>query len=318
MEIVVLDALTLGGDIGLSCFERYGKLTLYQTTKPDEIGNRISKAGIVITNKVVFGKKEFELAPQLKLICVAATGYNNIDLNAARQKGIVVSNVRNYSTEGVAQHTFSLILALENSLVDYITDTRAGLWEKSPVFTMLKYPFNEISGKKLGIIGYGAIGKRVAEIAKAFGMQVLIGKRKDIQYQGIERVDFDFLLRESDIISIHTPLTQQTENLFTYNELIRMKPSALLINVARGGIVNEKDLYRALSEGKIRGAALDVAETEPMSPENKLKDLKNVLISPHIAWASFQSRQRLIEGICLNIERFLGGRGSEINLALSY
>jgi glycerate dehydrogenase len=316
MKIVFLDAMTLGSDMDLSCFKRYGEVVIYQTTNHEELGERLNEAAIIITNKVVLGKNEFKNAPHLKLVCVAATGYNNIDLDSAGQKGIIVANVRNYSTEGVAQHTFSLILALENSLVEYVNDTRLGEWEKSPVFNMLRHPFHEIHGKKLGILGYGAIGKRVAEIGKGFGMQVLVGKRKGIQYTGAERVDFEILLKESDILTIHTPLSENTKNLFTFHEMKKMKPGALLINVARGGIVNEKDLYRALSEGIIRGAALDVSENEPIHPDNPLKSLKNVLISPHIAWASFESRKRLVAGICQNIEKYLQGRGSEINLAI--
>jgi glycerate dehydrogenase len=316
MEIAILDALTLGNDIDLNRFEHFGKLSVYQTTKPEELPERLANAEIVISNKVYLGKAEIEKAPNLKLICVAATGYNNIDISWASKKGIVVANVRNYSTEGVAQHTFSLILALENSLINYVNDTRAGLWASSPVFTMLSYPFNELKGRKLGIIGCGNIGKRVAEIAHVFGMQVLIGKRRGINYEGHDRVDFDVLLKESDIISIHTPLSENTRNLFTIKEFERMKSSATLINVARGGIVNENDLYKALINKIIRAAAIDVSETEPMDSQNKLSSLTNLLVSPHIAWASSQSRVRLIEGIEHNIEKFLDGRGSEINLAI--
>jgi len=316
MEIVVLDALTLGKDIDLERFNRFGSIKIYQVTKPDELIERIKDAEIVITNKVVFSKELIENTSKLKLICVAATGYNNVDISAASKKGIIVANVRNYSTEGVAQHTFALILALENSLIDYISDTKSGLWEKSPVFTMISHPFNELFGKKIGILGYGTIGKRVAEIASAFGMEVLIGKRRGIQYEGRERVDFDFLLKESDIITIHTPLSDNTKNLFTSKEFRKMKPSSILINAARGGIVNEEDLYHALLNNTIRAAAIDVAEIEPMQSDNKLLSLTNILITPHIAWASYQSRLKLMDGIELNIEKYLNGKGSEINLAI--
>jgi len=186
MEIVVLDAQTLGNDMDLRRFERFGKLTVYQTTRPEELKERIDNVEIIITNKVVLGKEEMECAKSLKLICVSATGYNNIDILWARKRGIVVANVRNYSTESVAQHTFSLILALENSLIDYIQDTREGKWMDSPVFTMLNYPFRELKGRKLGILGYGNIGKRVAQNGRAFGMHILIGKRKGIEYDGQE------------------------------------------------------------------------------------------------------------------------------------
>ena len=316
MEIVFLDALTLGEEISLERFKRFGKVYIHQTCKPDELPNKIENADILVTNKVVLGEDEFKIAKNLKLICVAATGFNNVDLNGAAKRGIVVANVRNYSTEGVAQHTFSLILAIENSLIDYINDTRNGLWSASPVFTMIKYPLNELRDRKIGIIGYGNIGKRVAEIAKVFGMQVLIGKRKGIEYSDYERVDFEFLLRESDILTIHAPLSENTKDLITLNELKMMKPGAVLINVARGGIVNENDLYTALSQNIIRAAALDVVDKEPISINNKLCQLRNLLISPHIAWASYQSRLRLLDGIEQNIEKFIQNKSDEINLAL--
>jgi glycerate dehydrogenase len=316
MEIVVLDALTLGTDIDLGKLNKFGHVNIYNVTKPEEVSDRIKLAEIVITNKVVFDKEIIENAKNLKLICVAATGYNNIDIRSASKNGIIVTNVRSYSTESVAQHTFSMILALENSLVNYINDTRAGLWGKSEVFTMIIHPFNELNGKKMGIIGYGTIGKRVAEIARAFGMQVLIGKRKGIMYEGQERVDFERLLVESDIISIHAPLSDNTLNMFTFKEFEKMKSSAILINMARGGIVNEDDLYKALNNKTIRAAAIDVAEIEPMSTDNKLLSLNNLLISPHIAWASTQSRNRLIDGIVKNIEKYIDGNGFEINLAI--
>jgi len=316
MEIAVLDALTLGNDVNLKIFEKYGNLTIFKTTSEFELDNRISNADIVISNKVVLNQNAIEKSAKLKLICVAATGYNNINIEAARRKGIVVSNVRNYSTEGVAQHTFSLILALENSLFDYVSNTRSGLWAKSPVFTMLNHPFNEIKGKKLGIIGYGSIGRRVAEIARAFGMHILIGKRKGIVYEGKERMELDVLFRETDILTIHTPLSDNTLNLITMRELELMKTSAILINVARGGIVNEKDLYAALKKKTIRAAAIDVSEIEPIKPENPLPALENLLITPHMAWASYQSRIRLIEGIMHNIDKFINGQGADINLAI--
>ncbi len=300
-EITILDALTFGPDIDLSIFNQFGKTKVYSTTNQDEVIKRIIDSEVIISNKVKIGKKELAAAPQLKLICVAATGYNNIDIEAAKENGVVVANVKNYSTESVAQHTFSLILALQNSLVDYIGETRNGNWSKSPVFTMLNHPFYEMTGKKLGIIGYGTIGKRVAEIAKAFGMQVLIGKRPGVEYNEKKRVDFDYILTQSDIITIHTPLSDNTLNLFGEKEFKQMKTSAILINTARGGIVNEEDLYKALKNNTIRAAAIDVVENEPINSGSKLPELPNLLITPHMAWASLESRQRLIAGITDNI-----------------
>ncbi len=315
MKIVILDAVTLGTDIDLSIFDKFGTVEIFETTTKEELPSRINDADIVITNKVVFGKKEFEYAKNLKLICIAATGYNNIDIELAKSNNVVVANVRNYSTEAVAQHTFSLILAIENSLLNYIEETRNGNWAKSPVFTMLNHPFNEVYGKTIGIIGYGTIGKRVAEIAKAFGMKVLIGKRKGVEYHDIERVEFDDLLSKADIISIHTPLSENTKNMFSMPEFEKMKRSAILINVARGGIVNENDLYTALKSNLIRAAATDVTELEPIQADNKLVNLKNMYITPHIAWASTESRKRLVEGIAANINEFISGNADSINLA---
>ncbi len=316
MKIVVLDALTLGLDIDLSQFIKYGELEIYSTTNKEEVNTRIADAEIIVTNKVIIGRSELLQAPKLKLICVAATGFNIIDLEAAREKSIVVSNVKNYSTDSVAQHTFSLILALQNSLYEYITDVRDGAWSKSPIFTMLNHSFDDIAGKKLGIIGYGTIGKKVESIAVAFGMQVLIGKRPGINYGNENRIEFEVLLKESDIITIHTPLSENTKNLFTHSEFKKMKKSAILINVARGGIVNEEDLAQALSNGIIRAAAIDVCEQEPIAKNNQLLSLKNVLITPHIAWASLNSRIKLLNGIEKNIKSFISGNIKDINLAV--
>ncbi len=315
MKIVILDALTLGKNVDLSDIKKLGDLELFNTTNSSQIKERIADADIVISNKVALGQPELEMAKKLKLVCVAATGYDNIDIKAAKERGIVVANVKNYSTESVAQHTFGLILAIENSLVNYLEETRSGNWSKSPVFTMLDYPFHEICNKTLGIIGYGTIGKRVGEIAKAFGMNVLVGKRPGVDYSDNERVSLDTLLKESDIISIHTPLSDNTLNMFSMREFNKMKESAILINVARGGIVNEQDLYQALKEGKIRAAATDVAVNEPIKKENKLPELNNMFITPHIAWASSESIKRLVKGIAENIKTFLSGDYSDINLA---
>lgn len=316
MKIIILDALTLGNGLDLSVLEQFGELSIYQTTTSNEVIERVVDADIVITNKVVLNEKELSKATSLKLICVAATGINNIDLPAARKRNIIVSNVKDYSTESVAQHTFALILALENSLIDFVEETRNGNWSKSPTFAMLNHPVYELKGKKLGILGYGAIGKRVAEMAMTFGMQVLIGKRPGVLYNDFQRVDFEELLSQSDVLSIHTPLSENTRNLITINELQKMKPSSILINVSRGGIVSETDLYLALNQQIIRGAATDVLLTEPMAAGNPLVGLKNILVTPHMAWSSLESRQSLLKGIVSNIESFLAGNGDRIDLAV--
>ena len=302
MKIVLLDSATLGADVLLSSIEKEGDLKVYETTKPEETIERVKDADIIITNKVVIGKNEMMYAGNLKLICVAATGMNNIDLVEAKKRNIAVYNVKNYSTEAVAQHTISLILALQNSLIDFNRESKSGNWSKSPIFTMLNHPFYELKGKKLGIIGYGTIGKRVAEMASVFGMDILVGKRKGIEYNDEGRVDFNYLLKESDIITVHTPLSENTKNLFGADEFRQMKSSAIIINTARGGIINEKDLYLALKSKEIRVAAIDVTEKEPIPADHPLLKLDNIIISPHIAWTSAESRKKLVEGIVENIK----------------
>ncbi|MEN8119486.1 MAG: D-2-hydroxyacid dehydrogenase [Bacteroidota bacterium] len=307
MQIVLLDAATLGSDINLSLLQEEGELIIHQTTKNTETKERIKNADIIITNKVIIGKIEMDNAKNLKLICVAATGTNNIDIEKAKKRNIVVANVKNYSTEAVAQHTISLILTLQNSLIEFAHESKSGNWSKSPIFTMLNHPFSELKGKKLGIIGYGTIGKRVAELAKVFGMEIIIGKRKGVEYKGNERVYFDTLLEKSDIITVHTPLSDNTRNLFGKEEFKQMKSSAVIINTARGGIINEQDLYSALKNIEIRAAAIDVTEKEPIPSDHPLLSLDNIIITPHIAWTSVESRKKLLEGIIQNIQSFKKG-----------
>ncbi len=314
MQIVLLDTATIGTDINLSLIKKEGKLTTYQTTKTDETAERIKDADIIITNKVIIGKQEMNEAKNLKLICVAATGTNNIDIDEAKKRNIVVANVQGYSTEAVAQHTISMILALQNSLLEFANEAKSGNWSKSPIFTMLNHPFYELKGKKLGIIGYGTIGKRVAEMAKVFGMEILIGKRKGVSYNNEERVDFDSLLKNSDIISIHTPLSENTRDLFTKKEFNQMKKNAVIINTARGGIINEIDLYNTLKNKEIRAAAIDVTEKEPIPADHPLLQLDNIIITPHMAWTSVESRKKLLEGVVQNIKLFKEGKGNQIML----
>ncbi|OQY05370.1 MAG: hypothetical protein B6I20_01405 [Bacteroidetes bacterium 4572_117] len=312
MQIVILDTATLGTDINFSILEKERDLTKYQTTNSSQTAKRIESADIIITNKVIIGKNEMQNAKKLKLICVAATGTNNIDIEEAKKRDIVVANVKNYSTEAVAQHTISLILSLQNSLIEFANETKSGNWSKSPIFTMLNHPFNELKGKKLGVIGYGTIGKRLAELAKVFGVEILVGKRKGINYNDTQRIDIEILIRESDIISIHTPLTESTKNLFSAKEFKMMKKSAFIINTARGGIINENDLYNALKNKDIRAAAIDVTENEPIQANHPLLELDNIIITPHIAWTSVESRKKLFEGIVNNIKLFKAGRSKEI------
>jgi glycerate dehydrogenase len=308
MKIVFLDTKTVGNDISLNPIKNEGDLEIYEVTSQDEIAERIKDADVAITNKVEInlGKKELENNINLKLICVAATGYNNIDLDEAKKKNIPVTNVVGYSTDSVAQTVFSYILFFTNSLLKYDRDVKNGEWSKSHTFTLLNHPVQELKNKKLGIIGYGNIGQKVAKIGKAFGMEILIAERSGS--------NLEFILKESDIITIHTPLSDETENMIAEYEFKMMKKEAILINAARGGIVNEKDLYNALKNKEIKGAAIDVMVEEPPKSGSPLFELDNIIITPHIAWASKAARQAVIDGVVRNIKKFKEGKIDEINL----
>ncbi len=314
MKIVFLERATLGDDIDLSPLEEEGQLVIYQTNTPEQTAQRIKDAEIIIVNKTPIGEKELQQAEKLKLICVAATGYNNIDIEATLKYDVVATNVKGYSTESVAQYVFAHLLTVVNSVIPYQEDMRRGLWQKSPIFTMLTHPVTELKGKTMGIIGYGAIGRRVAELARAFGMKVLVARRPGVEYDDDFRMDFETVLRESDVLSIHTPLTPQTKDLITMRELKMMKPTAILINAARGGIVNENDLYHALKQKIIRFAIVDVLEKEPPREGHKFFELDNIMLTPHIAWTSREARQTLLQGIVDNIRKFKQGKIDEIRL----
>jgi glycerate dehydrogenase len=309
MKIVILDAKTLGNDVNLSEIRKQGELTIYNTSSAEETKERIKDAEIIITNKVVIDKAEFEVAGKLKLICVAATGYNNINVSEAKKRGITVANVKSYSTESVVQQTFAYILAIYNSIFEYQKQIKLNKWQQSDVFTMLTSPIIELNRKKIGIIGFGTIGKRVAEVAKSFGMEILIAKIPGRQYkEHMARMQLDELLSDSDIVSIHCPLSESTKNLITKKELHIMKKNAILVNMARGGIVNEQDLYEALLNEEIKGAIVDVLSTEPPKNGNILFNAPNIFITPHTAWTSVEARQRLVDGIVKNIQLFKQGK----------
>ena len=295
------------GDIDLSRLEdilfiwRY-----YNLTRPNELHERIADASVIISNKVVLDEAAFSAAPKLKLVCVAATGTNNVDMKAAERHGVVVCNVRAYATHSVTQHAFSMILALSNSLGIYRRAVLRGEWQQSPQFCMLDYPIHEIAGKKMGIIGYGELGKAMEKLAEAFGMEVLICQR--LHGEPVPgRVDLNELLPQVDVLTLHCPLSPQTENLIGEAELALMKSSSLLINTARGGIVDETALVKALRDHQIGGAGVDVLTTEPPIAGNPLLDDYdlNLIITPHIAWASQESRQRLINQVADNISAFI-------------
>jgi glycerate dehydrogenase len=267
------------------------------------------QADIIVSNKVKVDAKTIDSSANLKLICIAATGTNNVDIAAAAKRGVPVCNVRNYATASVVEHVFSLMLCLARSQPRYTKAIEHGAWQKSNTFCMLDYPITELAGRTLGIIGCGELGKAVAAMGSAFGMQVLLAERRGKPVRH-DRTPFSDVLSRADIISIHCPLNADTQNLIGAAELRRMKQDAFLINTARGGIVNEKDLADALQSGEIGGAALDVLADEPPGTGNLLLSLSlpNLIITPHIAWASSTSRQRLVDEIAANIQAFLDGK----------
>ena len=300
MNIVILDAKTLGADLDLSPLNAFGEVTTYQTTSSGETASRIADADIVITNKVLVKAEEMDAAKQLKLICIAATGMNNVDLEYAKQKGIVVKNVAGYSTKSVVQHTFAMALYLIEKMAYYDNVVKSGTWSKSGLFTDVSRPYSEIAGKKWGIIGLGSIGREVATVATAFGAEVVYhstsGKVRKESYQ---HEDLESLLKSCDIISIHAPLNAQTENLIDASNLALLKEGAVLLNLGRGSIVNEADLAVELDKREIY-AGLDTLTPEPIEEANPLMHIQHqerLLITPHIAWASVEARRKLLEGI---------------------
>ncbi len=308
MNIVILDAKTLGDDLDLSPLNAFGEVTSYQTSSALETASRIVDADIVITNKVLIKADEMDAAKQLKLICIAATGMNNVDLEYAEEKGIVVKNVAGYSTQSVVQHTFAMALYLIEKMAYYDNVVKSKTWSKSGLFTDVSRPYSEISGKKWGIIGLGSIGREVATVATAFGAEVVYHSTSgNIRKEAYAHEDLETLLKSCDIISIHAPLNEKTENLINTSNLALMKDEAVLLNLGRGSIVNEADLAVELDKREIY-AGLDVLTPEPILEENPLMQIQNpdrLLITPHIAWASVEARRKLLEGIVGNIEDFL-------------
>ncbi len=308
MNIVLLDAKTLGEDLDLSPLEAFGELVKYQTTSANETLDRIKISEIIITNKVVITAQMMEEAPQLKLICIAATGMNNVDLDAAKTMGIEVKNVAGYSTQSVVQHTFAMALYLIEKMAYYDRVVKNGEWAKSALFTDISRPFYEIAGKRWGIIGLGTIGREVAKVATAFGADVSYHSTSgNIRAEEYPHLELEALLRSCDIISIHCPLNDKTHNLINASNLGLLKDEAILLNLGRGSIINEADLAVELDKKEIY-AGLDVLTPEPITEDNPLmhvKDPDRLLITPHIAWASVEARRKLLEGIVGNIQSFL-------------
>jgi glycerate dehydrogenase len=308
MHIVLLDAKTLGEDLDLGILEPFGEVTLYQTTSPEETPARIQDAEIIITNKVVITKEMMQNSPTLRLICIAATGMNNVDLDAARDLGITVKNVAGYSTQSVVQHTFSMTLYLLEQMAYYDQSVKCGAWTRSGLFTDVSRPFYEIAGKKWGIIGLGNIGREVARVAAAFGAEVYYYSTSGTNHdQTYRMLSLDKLLKQCDIISIHAPLNENTHNLINRTNLPHLKENSILLNLGRGGIINEADLAEAM-QTKTFYAGLDVLEQEPVREGHPLLDIphpQNLLITPHIAWTSIEARKKLLKGIVENIKSFL-------------
>ena len=309
MKIVFLDRKTIGEDIDITKFEKFGEVITYDFSTPDEVPERVEDADIIILNKVRIDEPAIGNAKKLKLVCVTATGTNNLDKEYLDKRGIAWRNVAGYSTEAVAQHTFAMLFYLFEHLSYYDEYVKSEKYVGDRLFTHFDMHFNELRGKTYGIIGLGNIGKRVADIAKCFGCNVIYystsGKNHCDEYK---EVDFDTLLSTSDIISIHAPLTAETEGLINADALKKMKHTAILVNVGRGPIVVEKDLADALNKNCIAGAGLDVLSVEPMDANNPLKNIKDsnkLLITPHIAWAAVEARTRLLDIIFGQIEEFL-------------
>ncbi len=308
---VFLDLDTVDrGDLDLSGLHRVcPEWRLYGATRPERVHERLRGAALVVSNKVVLDRTALS-SPELRLVCIAATGANNLDLAAARERGVAVSNVTGYATAAVLQHVFALILALTTRLPGYQELIRAGAWQRSDQFCLLDLPIRESSGRTLGVVGFGELGRAVARTAEAFGMRVLIAQRPGSTQAQPGRLRLEELLPRVDVLSLHCPLANNTRDLIGGRELALMKEDALLINTARGGIVDEEALARALRDGRIGGAGIDVLREEPPAGGGPLlaPDLPNLILTPHIAWASREARQRLLDEVAENIGAFLAGR----------
>lgn len=305
VKAVILDGHTVKGeDLNFDAIRRLVDLTEYDNTSKEQVIGRVKGAEIVFTNKVIIDKEVMDACPELRFVAVFATGYNVVDVVYAKEKGITVSNVPAYSTDSVVQMTFALILELAVRVSVHAKAVADGEWKSCPYFCFWKTPLTELSGKTLGIIGYGSIGKAVEKVAKAFNMNVLVHNRTPFAGS----VELEYLLENSDIVSLHCPLTAKNAKMINGDALAKMKKTAFLINTARGPLVDEQALYQALKNKDIAGAALDVIEKEPMAADNRLAELDNCVITPHIAWATKEARSRLIEISVLNLKGYLDGK----------
>ncbi len=312
MKIIILDGYTENpGDLSWEGFEKLGELTIYDRTPADQTIERIGDAELVITNKTVITREIIEACPSIKYIGVLATGYNVVDVAAAKDHGIVVTNIPTYGTQAVGQFTIALLLELCHHIGHHSDAVHSGRWEKCIDFCFWDYPLIELEGKTMGIIGFGRIGMVTAKIAKALGMKILAYDTFKKDTDLAEYVELDTLLAESDVVVLHCPLFEETKEIINRDNIAKMKDGVLIVNDSRGGLINEVDLAEALNSGKVAGAAVDVVSTEPIKGDNPLLSAKNCLITPHIAWAPKESRARLMDIAVNNLAEFL--KGNPIN-----
>ena len=316
MKLAVLERNSVGTDIDISGFEKFGEVVCYPNTVAENTAERVRDADIVIVNKAPMNESTLKDAPNVKLICLFATGFDNVDLAYCKSRGIKVANVVNYSTAAVVQHTLLLALALEEKLAFYDDYVKSDTYASQDRFSNFDRPFGEFEKKTWGIVGMGNIGRGVAKVARALGCRVIFysasGKSTCTEY---ERVEFEKLLAQSDILSLHCPLSDRTRGLINKEAFAKMKKSAILVNVARGPVVDTQALYEALVQGQIAAAGLDVLEKEPISrdnPLNEIKDSTKLIITPHMAWASTEARERLVDEVVKNIQAFLDGEERNI------
>lgn len=308
MQITFLDAATLGNDLSTEAFRQFGEVTVYQKTASHEIEERARKADVLILNKAKINAQTLGESGRLRLICITATGFDNVDLDFCRERGIAVCNVVGYSTQCVAQVTVAMALSLMTHLPEYADCVRSGAYTASGVANCLVPTYHEIAGKTWGIVGFGNIGRQVGRVAQALGCRVLVNKRTPVD--GWECVDFETLCRDSDILSIHTPLTDSTHNLLDQTHIAMLKKNAVVINVARGAVTDEAALAKAILEGRIGGLGVDVYSIEPMSedhPFQAIRMLPNVCLTPHMAWGAYETRMRLLDEVAQNIRAYLTG-----------
>jgi glycerate dehydrogenase len=314
-RIIFLDHETLPDEIILKSFAFPNDLTVYQRTLPGEVAGRIAEADIVITNKVPVSGQALQSAPRVKLIAVAATGTDIIDIEACRKRGIVVSNIRNYAINTVPEHTFALILTLRRSILSYRDSVLKGRWQEAGQFCFFDHPIRDLAGSTLGVIGDGVLGKAVADLGKAFGMRVLFSDYKGTTGMGPLYTPFEQVLRQSDVITLHTPLIPTTRNMIGAAEFAVMERRPLLINAARGGLVDEDALAEALREGRLAGAGFDVATIEPPPKDHvlmRLLEMPNFILTPHVAWASREAIQSLADQLVDNVDAFVAGKPKNI------